>query len=292
MRVYFKYFCKLFDHKNNIFVNVLEKNFNEFKSWKIEIHSVFTRPRRFYHIYIQIQIYFRLVMRRVFKFQKIYIWYTGELIDPPKGYDLTLSFLPTQGNNVYWPLWATYTDYMKVGSVYDRGFSFPINKLMSLRELESIEGRKWKACAFLSEAIGWRFELAKELECLGLLDIFGKSVGKEVVSKSTVAKNYLFQFCFENKVQGLYVTEKPFEAWLDGNIPIYFGGSDVEYLNTNAMIDCRDLQSSKIPQFIKSQMKDKAASLKKWNQPILQKPYNYEYFQDFLYKCILNRSNL
>lgn len=292
MDLRFRYFWPLFNKQMNIFSNVLNLNSKEFPKYndfRIEIHSVFVKPRRFYSIYIQVQIKIRYLLRFIFKRRIVYIWYTGELISPPKGYDLTLSFLPTSGNNIYWPLWASYIDYSDDGTLSDRGTSIQMEALLKPRSLNTIGDRQWKACAFISNNVDWRFELARNLQSLGLLDIYGNSVNKSVSSKRQISSEYMFQLCFENTVQDNYITEKPIEAWFDGNIPIYTGSADYKYLNAMALVDCHRIPIKEMSFFIENQIRDQAAMLTKWQQPILSQAYDYQIFLTFLKKAFSDR---
>ena len=285
MKIKFRYFWANFNPSNNIFQQILNRVLiDEFHSAKfiIEIHSVFVRPRRIYFWYLPVQIYIRKILRYTFRRKIIYIWYTGELIAPPKGYDLTLSYAATDKNNIYWPLWATYVDYAAHGGKFDREHTPSIDRLMSQDPMITTDGRMWKACAFISNSIDWRFDVAKQLEALGLLDIYGKAVGKPTTTKSEIAQQYAFQFCFENQIQGLYVSEKPIEAWLDGNIPIYAGGADYEYINPSALIDCRKVATNEWINHIRLSMSDHHSAKSKLSTPILLKPYDYSLFIDFL----------
>jgi len=123
---------------------------------------------------------------------------------------------------------------------------------------------------------------------MGILDIYGKSVGRPVTSKYEISKDYMFQFCFENKVSERYISEKPFEAWISGNIPIYLGGFNNEYLNNSSLIDCRSVNFDEITKFIANSITNEKLMLDKWCQPILLKPYRYQHFLDNLNNRILD----
>ena len=289
MKIKFRYFWANFNPTNNIFQQILNSELiDEFHSAKfiIEIHSVFVRPRRIYFWYLPVQIYIRKILRHIFRRKIIYIWYTGELIAPPKGYDLTLSYAPTNKNNIYWPLWATYVDYAASGSKFDRGHASTMQELSSGRSRSALDSRQRKACAFISNPVDKRLRIARLLEVHGLLDIYGKAVEKPVFSKSEIARLYAFQFCFENTIESGYVTEKPVEAWLDGTIPIYCGGNDNRYLNAAALIDCTGISEPDLIDFIRQNMQDTPQNEKRSNEPILSKAYDYSAFTNALMKII------
>ena len=56
--------------------------------------------------------------------------------------------------------------------------------------------------------------------------------------------NYTFALCFENMAMQGYVTEKIFDCFYAGTIPLYLGASDIsELLPKEAFIDCRQFSS-------------------------------------------------
>ena len=87
------------------------------------------------------------------------------------------------------------------------------------------------------------------IQCLreiGPVDVFGSVVGRPVEDKAVVAGDYRFVLCFENDVYPGYVTEKPFEAWATGAVPLWRGSDAAGYLNRSALINASefpDLQS-------------------------------------------------
>ena len=289
MKIRFRYFWNSFDPSHNIFINIINEIFqneNNYKSITIEFHSVFVRPRRLSILYISAQIRFRKLLRSIFRRKVIYVWYTGEIIKPPKGYDITLSYWPTTLNNIYWPLWATYIDHPPRNSKFDRAYAPTMRELISKRPSEKFSGRRWKACAFISNPADERLKIARVLELEGLLDIYGRAVGKPVPVKSKIACNYAFQFCFENTIQRGYVSEKPIEAWLDGTIPIYCGGNEERYLNSKALIDCTNLTGQHLVDFVKQSMQYELEAPSRSSEPILLKAYDYDDFIKAVSKII------
>ena len=66
-----------------------------------------------------------------------------------------------------------------------------------------------------------------------------------VKSKNDVMKKYKFSICFENakSIPG-YITEKIFDSFFAGCIPIYLGADNVDtYIPKNCFIDMRDFKS-------------------------------------------------
>lgn len=59
-------------------------------------------------------------------------------------------------------------------------------------------------------------------------------------SKYEVLSNYKFCLCFENMIMDGYVTEKIFDCFYAGTIPLYLGAPDVEKLiPVDTFVDCR-----------------------------------------------------
>jgi hypothetical protein len=130
--------------------------------------------------------------------------------------------------------------------------------------------------------VGWRSEIISRLKEAGSIDVFGAANQLTVDSKYKYAKNYVFQLCFENELREGYVTEKPIEAWLCGNIPIYAGGDTYGYLNKSAMIDCSRLPLSEIANYILQEIALTKENYSRINEPILSHEYNYNKFIQFI----------
>jgi hypothetical protein len=279
----FRYFWPNFDVDDNFILTLLhpvmhEDNMNQ--DITLEIHSVFTRPRRFYEIYIRNQIAVRKLWYKCIQKKAIFIWYSGENIAPPPHYDLTLSFKPTTDRNIYWPYWVTrvieQTKNTHQGIQSDDLFS-----IYTLpREDSDIDQRNWKICTFLSNPTAWRLELAKQLEILGLLDIYGSAVDRFVVSKPDKAKEYVFELCFENELSEGYVTEKVIESWGNGCIPIYSGMDTQKYLNTEAILDLTGLELAEIVSRISSFLRDINRINQVTKEPILIRTFDINLFSE------------
>ncbi|MBS0648337.1 MAG: hypothetical protein JSS10_03820 [Verrucomicrobia bacterium] len=80
-----------------------------------------------------------------------------------------------------------------------------------------------------------------------------------VENKISTLKNYRFSVCYENMrdVKG-YVTEKIFDCFAAGVVPIYWGASNItDYVPKNCFIDRRDFQSfSEVYAYIRSMDKE------------------------------------
>lgn len=68
----------------------------------------------------------------------------------------------------------------------------------------------------------------------------------ECESKYKVLSQYNFSLCFENMIMRGYITEKIFDCFYSGTIPIYLGASDIEsIIPDDIYIDCRKFDSWK-----------------------------------------------
>lgn len=158
------------------------------------------------------------------------IWFTGENIRPPlleQGWDLTLSFDPNSevSGNLYLPLWwfmlpellapikGTYSAENRLGR------ELSVAELLAPRSATPAD-RPGFACAIFRNAEPKRLEAIRALRTLGQVDVYGSGNGREVATKAEVLREYRFCICFENDVYPGYVTEKVFDAWAGGCIPV------------------------------------------------------------------------
>lgn len=65
-------------------------------------------------------------------------------------------------------------------------------------------------------------------------------------SKIEVMAKYKFSLCFENLKMDAYITEKIFDCFFSGTVPIYWGCTDIEkWIPTNCYIDMRKFKTAK-----------------------------------------------
>jgi hypothetical protein len=166
---------------------------------------------------------------------KVVIWYTGENIRFPRGvFDLTLSYDQTDfaATNFYFPVWYLKMDWFK-NLDPDLGL-YDLDSFLSHRDLGS---RPHKACAFSSSKESSRMSLYKTVESVMALDKYGSGWNRWVNNKHQVAQAYGFQVCPENDLYPGYVTEKLFDAYSSGNIPIWRGLDSTSVINQSAVLD-------------------------------------------------------
>lgn len=105
------------------------------------------------------------------------------------------------------------------------------DEIYSLRR-EAIEYFTAQECSFDLFGYGWEFE---EIE----------AYQGSVEDKYSVLKKYRYSICFENtqNIQG-YITEKIFDCFHVGCVPVYYGASNIEkYIPKECFIDFRDFNS-------------------------------------------------
>jgi len=272
----FMFFWPKFDQKNNFFVDTFEAILSEStlkreldaNELQIELHSVFGWPRKLNPLKRIFRLFLVAVKRTFLRKNILMIWYSGELGRVPKGYDLTLSYSPTLRNNFYLPVWAIYTTNMAFPKKYDRDFVYSWDELLKERPLRNFRNNRM-ACAFISNPSKERLDFARDLERTGVLDIYGTAVGKPIDSKSEISKDYIFQLCLENEESEDYVTEKPFEAWMSGNIPIYRKSGIASPINTKAIVNITNFKTDELKKVLEDLVKDVGSLKRMYCQPIL-----------------------
>jgi hypothetical protein len=283
-KLIFAFFWHKFEKMDNIFSFLI----NDLNSFDIYVlHSVFGPSRR---LNPTLRFLHRLWWRSFSKIKKkrvFFIWYTGEAIEPPQGYDLTLSFAQSSHTNIYWPLWATYLQVLKMDKLYDREYTYRIEDLLEVRNCPGIGNMR--VCVFMSDADSWRIPYAMALKEAGLADLYGTAFGNSVEKKSVIAKEYTFQLAFENRVIDGYVTEKPIEAWLDGTIPIYAGLDTQNYLNQEALVNVTGLKPEEVVSQVNKLLDDRIKLKSMKSMPILQRSFNFRELINVTNKCNKNR---
>lgn len=203
------------------------------------------------------------------------IWYTGENERPPQGeWDGYLTFETKMPNerSAYFPLWfLTSTDlFTSTNETYWGGKVLSLNDLMDGRKLKFLN--KKFAATFIGKSYPMRLHAIEFLSKINKVDVFGDSVRNKVKVPADVAKNYRYILCFEDDVYPGYITEKPFEAYLAGAVPLYYG-LDVEgYINPKAVINLIDFDGFESwIDYIKSIENSTTKYKRVYEQPLLRK---------------------
>ena len=176
------------------------------------------------------------------------IFITGENVRPNfYKHRFSLSFDKNEwgGGNFYLPLWKSYLKWdgysermpnQKSDPSHSNESLMDITKLTNTRTLGNI---KTKFCALVaSNPEATRTNLFLALNGIAKVDGYGKMFGQILKqSKFEILKDYKFCLCPENDYYPGYVTEKLFQAWYAGTVPIYMGSIPAsEPINNKAFI--------------------------------------------------------
>jgi hypothetical protein len=179
---------------------------------------------------------------------KVGIWYTAENVRPPAtGWDITLSFDPTgwTSNNIYLPYWQLITNLYGGKSEGFLGRTITIEELISPREGRAGDRPKF-CCAFIRNPDPVRMRAIAALRQIGEVDVYGIAGAHSVEDKMSIAANYRFVLCFENDLYPGYVTEKVFDAWATGAVPLWWGIDSQGTLNSEALLNLNNFSTIKL----------------------------------------------
>lgn len=186
------------------------------------------------------------------------VFFTGENRKPPTNIcDLSFSFEPTGGNNVYLPLWVLFLNWFGVSYSHERDISYlhSIEDLISpVSDIDALLKQKTRFCSFIvkNPNSNLRVEFCKHMqtrfpvECPGdVLNNCEKIGGRgDQIQKIQFLKNYRFNIAFENSFNTGYVTEKIIQPMFVRCVPIYWGGTEAfKYFNSDSFIWCGDCES-------------------------------------------------
>lgn len=188
-------------------------------------------------------------------------------------------------------------------------------KLDRMKKIVVINGNHIPKESF-NELYSKRIEAMAELAPTGKIDLYGRGWDKwwsrtsmwmpywanrrtlmsiyrgPCESKYEILSQYSFSLCFENmKMQG-YVTEKIFDCFYAGTIPIYLGASDIdELIPRSAYIDCRQFQSLNILlQYIENLSNHEIEVLKQAGRNFIEGASNQKYIKSLF--SIFNLKNV
>ena len=113
-------------------------------------------------------------------------------------------------------------------------------------------------------------------------------------SKYITLSKYKFSICFENCIFLGYVTEKIFDCFLAGNIPVYLGAPDIqEYVPRECFIDMRNFKDyNELRNFLKSLTDKEINNYKRNARQFLEserfKPFAKEHFAKIFVDACVN----
>lgn len=149
-----------------------------------------------------------------------------------------------------------------------------------------------------------RIEVMVELAKFGVIDLYGRgwkrwwtsaslwipywrnrktlmSIYKGACSsKYEIMADYTFALCFENMAMQGYVTEKIFDCFYAGTIPLYLGAKDIaDLVPQDAYIDCRRFDSSaQMLDTIMQMSEEQIQSIREAGRAFIQSPQGLKYY--------------
>lgn len=115
-----------------------------------------------------------------------------------------------------------------------------------------------------------------------------------VGSKRDVLSKYKFVVCYENGIINDYITEKIFDCFCAGSVPIYYGASNIhEFIPEDTFVDYRNFSNySELDKYLKSMTKneyigylDRISEFLKSEKVV---PFSTNFFIEQFVKAILN----
>lgn len=135
----------------------------------------------------------------------------------------------------------------------------------------------------------------------GTFDLYGKgwdgfkNAKGRVPDKQEALKGYKFNFCFENAAVPGYITEKIFDSFAAGAIPIYLGAPNIEdYIPKECFIDYRQFSDFEaMLSFIQKMTKEEYESYLSHIDVFLKSPesqkFTWEHFSETLSKLLTSK---
>jgi len=216
-----------------------------------------------------------------------YLWYTGENLRPPTGWDATLSFDLDSlgGTNYYVPHWAIRTTDLGWRDPNDP-MTTSSSTLLAPRDHRQVPPRF--ACLLASNPHPVREIIVRELKKIGHVDLFGRAYGRPVESKEQLLSQYRYVICPENDLYPGYVTEKAIEAWVAQSIPIWWGSDPAGYLNPLAIVNAAATSLDGLADTVNSLEGTAGAWEEMSSRPILRKQFHYDDCIDFLKRQLVD----
>lgn len=106
-------------------------------------------------------------------------------------------------------------------------------------------------------------------------------------NKHNTLSNYKYSICFENSEMSGYITEKIFDCFYAGTVPIYYGAPDISYfINPNSYIDYKNFKDlAELKRYTDSLSDTQYLDIKEKGKNFIEKQSSRYY--DFLRNAIL-----
>ena len=185
-------------------------------------------------------------------------------------FHLGYKFIEDSDKEAYLPLWYLETDLFGDYSSEKVKNLHKIDDLLKPRSV-NLDTKSKFACSFIGNKQIMRLRTINLLNQLDKVDVFGRSVNKYVEDKTNVAREYIFQICFENTIFPNYITEKILHSYISENVPLWMGSATDENLNKKAFINLLDFSNlAEFQNYVKNLSNDKEATLNIIQQPFLK----------------------
>jgi hypothetical protein len=162
-----------------------------------------------------------------------------------------------------------------------------------------------------NELYSQRIEAMASLAQMGVVDLYGRGWAKwwsrasmwlpywkhrktlmsiykgECESKYEVLSQYKFSLCFENMAMKGYVTEKIFDCFYAGTVPLYLGAENIsDLVPESAYIDCRRFGSwVKMQEFVARITDEQLYAMRRAGSAFLRSAQGKKYYDSLLASC-------
>jgi len=169
------------------------------------------------------------------------ILYLGENVRPDytsADYSLTFDVSDYCGRNIYLPLWL-----LRSTKYATRHADYAHFDPECLGHPQKVNNKNDSIVYIGNNNTSMRVEAIKQLKSLGMtVECFGSQT-RPVQDKIKTLNEFRYSLCFENSYTPGYVTEKIFDAFAGGTIPIYWGGLSSEIFNVEKLFICDPYKS-------------------------------------------------
>lgn len=154
-------------------------------------------------------------------------------------------------------------------------------------------GKNWDKHNFEGEFLGIKLARLNRLVFLTkLMAPYYPSYRGPIASKKETYQKYKFAICYENTQANGYITEKIFDCFFGGSVPIYLGAQNItDYIPVNTFIDKRNFDTyEKLYTYLKHMPDQEYASyvnnIKNFLKSDKAHPFSAQYFSDTIIKGI------
>jgi hypothetical protein len=222
---------------------------------------------------------YNMIPKLVNQFEKIYLY------NPPEDDNkFGKIYFPIPFNKVIDEYWCNdersenlviisgnHAPFFKSNELYSKRIDF-VNYFSKKNKVD-LYGRNWNM-HFNRRILWWKYLLNYQ----SIMSCFRGSI----LNKYEALSRHKYCICFENSVINGYITEKIFDCFYAGTVPIYYGAPDVnEYINQKAFINFNDFSSIEdLEKYIENLTDSDYEEYKKWGKYFIENESSK--FYDFL----------